>query len=177
MAKNNRAITSTRRNAPKQDNVNYADLGNPEWLLPKLPSGFWKEPRNHTRYVFWLSKQLNIKKLDDWYQVSKADVVQHYGGGLLKYYYNDSLIELVQAHYQQRRWYPWLFKYTPGKYWEKRSNRIDYLTLIGEKLGYRAPEDWYQVNDLQCSHNSHHPKELTLTRNLQLSKCKNAKSA
>jgi len=49
-----------------------------EWGFSKT-TNFYGEIENVKRYVFWLEKQFNISKLDDWYNVS-THRIRHFGG-------------------------------------------------------------------------------------------------
>ena len=40
------------------------------WKFDTVPHRFWEDINNVKRYVQWLGDQLNIKTMEDWYQVS-----------------------------------------------------------------------------------------------------------
>lgn len=52
----------------------------------KKNRGVWQDQKSHRKFVEWLGKELNFKTMEDWYNISQADIKQHGGGGLLHYY-------------------------------------------------------------------------------------------
>ncbi len=63
--------------------------------------GYWDNIGNQKRYVEWLSTQLNITRLDDWYEVKTSQIVQcNLGLGFLhKYNFSLYLIVIVEIVY------------------------------------------------------------------------------
>ena len=57
-----------------------------EWQFGKTPKGFWNHRNNRQRYLKWLGKRLGVKKLNDWYRVTRLEFEQHFGNQLMKYY-------------------------------------------------------------------------------------------
>ncbi len=77
---------------------------------------------------------LYIKKPDDWYLVSKLQVVK-YGGGSLLHHYKGSLIRALQAIYPQHLWHPYQFDHPhhvpKGKYSFSKDQYLLFQTLRG----------------------------------------------
>lgn len=44
------------------------------WEFDQLPLGYWDDINNVTAFLDELVKHLNIKNLDDWYQVTKEQI-------------------------------------------------------------------------------------------------------
>ena len=40
------------------------------WKFTQSPKGFWADVENQKTFIQWASKQLNIRDLSDWYNVS-----------------------------------------------------------------------------------------------------------
>ena len=40
------------------------------WKFRTVPFNYWNNKENHLLYMNWLSKQLNIKNMEDWYKVT-----------------------------------------------------------------------------------------------------------
>ena len=40
---------------------------------------------------------------------------------------------------------PWLLGRVPAGFWDHLENRVSYLRWLGQQIGFRCPEDWYQV--------------------------------
>jgi hypothetical protein len=53
--------------------------------------------------IEWLSLQLNIKSIEDWYNVSTSQVLQKAGRGFLDYY-GKSLINALTTIYPHYQW-------------------------------------------------------------------------
>ncbi len=72
----------------------------------KYAKGHWGNINNLRTFFDSAAPQLNIKELKDWYFVSKQQVIQCGGGGLLNHY-NGSLVQALQMVYPEYEWIPW----------------------------------------------------------------------
>lgn len=115
------------------------------WLYGPVPPGFWALAENRQRYVAWLGDQLGFTQPEDWYRITRRDFQRHRGGGLVARYFHDSPLALLQDVFPDTVWREWLFGRVPRRFWQQRANRYRYLDWLGEQLGYRRPEDWYQL--------------------------------
>jgi hypothetical protein len=123
-----------------------------EWLFRMTPLRFWKDPRNHRRYMRWLGQELGIRRPSDWYGVSHQDFVRHSGGGFLLCY--DCTASLaIMSHLPNYDWKEWLFEPTPKGFWHKKSNRRRYMNWLGKRLDYKSLSDWYHVTNTDCAGN------------------------
>ena len=41
------------------------------WKFSQTSKGYWDDTNNVKEYMNWLSEQLNIKTMEDWYNVSR----------------------------------------------------------------------------------------------------------
>jgi hypothetical protein len=48
------------------------------WKFKKAPQNIWQKHDNRVAFVEWAAKELNIQSMDDWYNISGAQV---YGVG------------------------------------------------------------------------------------------------
>jgi hypothetical protein len=55
------------------------------------PSGYWNSVQNQRRFFEEAAVKLNIKKPDDWYDVS-VDTVRKLGGTFINFHYNGSIV-------------------------------------------------------------------------------------
>jgi hypothetical protein len=62
------------------------------WRFRHVPRGYWNDVGNQRKYFDWLARELNVNKLDDWYQIGNEDVKQRDGAGILTSQYGNSLI-------------------------------------------------------------------------------------
>lgn len=115
------------------------------WLFPSTPQAYWKDPRNRRRYMTWLGGQLGFKRTSDWYGLTQQHFRDHGGNGLLAMYYANSPCRALKEFKPRVNWCEWLLPATSQGYWRKKENRLLYMAWLGKQLGYRKPEDWYQV--------------------------------
>jgi hypothetical protein len=52
------------------------------------------------------------------------------------------------------QWNEWMFSRVPHGFWDAPENRQRYVRWLGEQLGFRCSEDWYQIrgDDLKNSY-------------------------
>jgi hypothetical protein len=73
------------------------------WLLNNTPRSFWNKKDSIPNYIKWLENQLNIKTLDDWYNISSKDISLYFeGSGLLKKY--GGLKSFLLHYYPNHKW-------------------------------------------------------------------------
>ena len=48
----------------------YPDYDWLPWKFEKCPNNFWSNKNNVRNYLDWAGKQLNVKEMSDWYNVS-----------------------------------------------------------------------------------------------------------
>ena len=49
----------------------YPDYKWLPWKFNHVPRGYWKDENNIKEYMNWLSQKLNIKSMEDWYNVTQ----------------------------------------------------------------------------------------------------------
>ena len=45
------------------------------WKFKQVPKGYWNDENNIKQYMNWLSDKLNIKTMEDWYNVSHEVII------------------------------------------------------------------------------------------------------
>lgn len=116
-----------------------------EWRFSAVPRNFWRSPGNRKRYFDWLGKQLGYTHLEDWYQVTADDFQKHHGGGLLYLHFRNSPSLAVKRTFRHHTWLDWRFTCAPQGFWKNRRNCRRYLKWLGNELGFKTPDDWYQI--------------------------------
>lgn len=110
------------------------------------PRHDWNKFGAHIEFFEYAAKRLNVQKPEDWYQVTRSDIVRIGGVGLISNYYNNSFLKALQTIYPDTEWHPWLFKSGPGQgHWKIKENRKVYFDWLAKKIGITNPEDWYNV--------------------------------
>ena len=48
----------------------YPDYDWLPWKFDRCPKNYWKDVKNVRKFMDWAGKELNVKELSDWYNVS-----------------------------------------------------------------------------------------------------------
>ncbi len=129
------------------------------WLQPKDVS-FWTIQSNRKSYFDWVSSQLKIQSLEDWYNIRVSDIQAFSGGSLLNNYYGGSLIKALQNLYPNYKWQPWKFKKANHGYWNQPLSHRSFFDNLAQELNIQLhsassstdsslsrspPEGWYSI--------------------------------
>ena len=117
-----------------------------EWKFIIPLKNFWKDKKNHKRYIIWLGKELGYTTMEDWYKISTKYFVDNYGGGLLVTEYENSYINCIISVFPDYKWLEWKFNIAPQKFWNNKENHKRYLLWLGKELGCTTMEDWYKIS-------------------------------
>ncbi len=115
------------------------------WRFANVPQGFWQDAENRFCYLDWLAKRLRIRVPEQWYSVTYRQIADNHGLTLAAYY-DYSVLNIVNDYLPNHDWKPWLFRRIPARYWQDPANRQQYLTWLGDTLGFRSPGDWYHLS-------------------------------
>jgi hypothetical protein len=116
-----------------------------EWCFGMVPRNFWKKNENYRRFFDWLGKKLNVKKLEDWYNVSGREIRENGGMNALASTRDSPLNALARA-YPEHQWHGWMFKKAPQHFWNNDSNVREYVEWLEKDLGITSREQWYPVS-------------------------------
>jgi hypothetical protein len=123
----------------------YVRRIDPRWMPGPVPFRFWQVEANRRDYLIWIAHKQGLRTMQDLYRLKfSAHHARKYGVGL-RAYWGRSAREAVEDCFPQHDWKPWLFVTIAAGFWKSPANRRSYLEWLGERLGYRRPEDWYQV--------------------------------
>src|SRR5690606_12641352 len=86
-------------------------------------------------------EKLGVKKLNDWYSVTAADV-HKYLGSIKKY---GSLYDALKKLYPNHNWDPIRFSRVPQGYWTDVNTQRLALEKLGKQLGVKTLDDWYKM--------------------------------
>lgn len=126
-------------NYPKKTQEVNIPLSSNTWKSSRVPNGFWNIKQNRLDYLNWLGAQLDFKKMDDWYGITKKQISEKGGGGLLSHF-KDSPSKLVRSVYSEHPWVDEKFKRIQLGLRVKND-----LERIGKQLGVNQMDDWYGV--------------------------------
>jgi hypothetical protein len=115
--------------------------------------GTWINKENHIKYAIWLGNKLEYTKMEDWYKITVNLITKNYGSGLIRKY-NNSPSQLVKRIFPDYDWKEWLFGQTKNGFWNDINNHIKYSIWLGNELGYKKIEDWYQITSKLIRNNN-----------------------
>eukprot|EP01114_Cavostelium_apophysatum_P022575 TRINITY_DN8211_c0_g1_i1.p1 TRINITY_DN8211_c0_g1~~TRINITY_DN8211_c0_g1_i1.p1 ORF type:complete len:678 (+),score=129.47 TRINITY_DN8211_c0_g1_i1:83-2116(+) len=111
------------------------------WKFARVKPFFWDDRANQLEYIEWLEKELNIKQLDDWYNVHVSEVVKKGGSGLLGKY-EGSLHKALLSIYPD---FPWKHRLPAGALADPE-NVKELLSTLEKSLCIAKAREWYEVS-------------------------------
>jgi hypothetical protein len=75
-----------------------------DWLFPSLPRNYWLDKSNRRAYFDWLAIKLNVRRPEDWRVITREDVYNNHGTGLLTRYYDSSVSNALIDLYPDHKW-------------------------------------------------------------------------
>eukprot|EP01118_Nematostelium_gracile_P007178 TRINITY_DN2324_c0_g1_i1.p1 TRINITY_DN2324_c0_g1~~TRINITY_DN2324_c0_g1_i1.p1 ORF type:complete len:335 (-),score=63.47 TRINITY_DN2324_c0_g1_i1:40-1044(-) len=127
-------------------------LNEHKWDTSKFnhkPAKFWDDMDNQKRFFDHLSNQLNIKKMEDWYRITRKQLAEKRGLGLLATKYQNSIPNMLSALVPEHPWNKWKFAHAHG-FWDNVQNIKDFVGVyLAKELNITKMEDWYTVKATQ----------------------------
>ncbi len=118
----------------------------PVWMPGPVPFRFWEVGANRRDYLLWLAGKAGLRTMQDLYRLKfSAYHARNYGRGV-RAYWGRTAFEAVQDCFPNHDWKAWLFGKVPNGFWTSPANRRSYIAWLGERLGYRCANDWYEVD-------------------------------
>ena len=118
------------------------------YMFKNLPQRYFNHKQNKIEWLKGFENKFNIKKEDDWYNVTSQQFMSEPNGPTLYGHFNSSTIKIMEFLYPKYDWKPWLIKSgTPNNYWNSIENQKKYLLWLGELLEIEIEnqEDWYKL--------------------------------
>lgn len=118
------------------------------WKFQMAPMGFWNEDKNKNDYLKWFEKKLNIKSIDDWYNISVKDFKNNYGSTLISAYFDGSIASIVKYKFPRLNIDYTKFNRTSPKHLNLKS-LTSVKKLIDDRakdLGFKFPDDYYKFS-------------------------------
>lgn len=120
------------------------------WICVNIASKFFK----------WLSKQLGIKQMADWYKLTAEEMENNGGLGLLGHF-GGSPSKALQSVYPEHKWEVWKFCNSPMGYWDDLNNQQAFFCTLEKELGLR---DWKEYYKLKRRHLAKWPQVQSILR-------------
>jgi hypothetical protein len=70
--------------------IAYPEIEWYPWLFQEMDANYWYQLSNQRKFYDWLAEQINVRSLEDWYNITIRDVVDRGGGGILILYQDDN---------------------------------------------------------------------------------------
>lgn len=129
----------------------------------------WFTKEKQRRILENIAKNQEFKTWEDWYQVSRDQLVR---GGFIKPILNHygSHIDALLQLYPENPWRIHKFKHFTRDFWNKKINIAKYLEDVKEKMNFKEHQDWYKItqDDLDRLNYQIIGSPETLVKNLQL---------
>ena len=79
--------------------------------------------------IIHLGRKLGFCKIEDWYKVSRENISENGGSGLLNFYKNSTLAAVMTNFHEKKfEWKEWKFECLPFSWWKNKENRLKYMT-------------------------------------------------
>src|SRR5262249_4485811 len=118
------------------------------WLFWKFERksqlSYWKDVHHQRAFFEYLAKQLDIKNMEDWYNVH-AKKVSQLGGTVLMRIHDHSMYHALTTVYPDYSWKPWKFLRTHKRFWSSESNVRQFLESFSQHIGITTLHDWNLV--------------------------------
>lgn len=108
---------------------------------------YWDIEENQVTLMDRIATKLGYKQLEDWYQITEAQVITFGGKTLLRKFH--STFDMLQHVYPKHEWLPWKFHHMKKKYWDDHWDKNQVKKLIDwlyNELHLRDIQDWYRVS-------------------------------
>ena len=93
-----------------------------------------------------IERELQLKSMEDWYNVSTEEVNKLGGSGLLSKYYGGSMFKALAHIYPEHDWKAWRFSRVPTGFWQDKRNQFELMEWLVKKLFVSKFEDWYRIS-------------------------------
>ncbi len=107
-------------------NAMFPDYEWKGYKFSSAPNGYWDKIENQQEYANDLGKHLEYTEIEHWYQITKQQIKDYYGGGLLTYYYDNSPQVFVNAMFPD---YPWINSKFKKKYSQGQIQWLKYMCV------------------------------------------------
>ena len=98
------------------------------------------------KFIETVSKELLIKDMKDWYNVSKERIMRIEGGNRILKAHNGSVFTLLKTVFPEYGWLPWKFP-RAEKIWSNPINLRNFMEFVSKELKIKEMSDWYKIDE------------------------------
>ncbi len=115
------------------------------WLFAEAPNDVWNDKNNHKIFFDWVLKKekINIFKKNI-YTFTAAKFKKYKGASTLLNKY-DNFFDCLEKLYPEANLNRFNFKRQGRGFWSDKSNHKAALLFIGNRLGFKNKNDWYNL--------------------------------
>ena len=129
------------------------------WRFIKPPKHCWEKPESQRQFLDWMGEhKLNIRTMNDWYDVTRDQLLQAGATRLLMDTFSGSIVSMLLTAYPNYNWELMKFPQIPEHFWNKLTNQRKFLDWLGtHKLSLQSPEDWHDMTKRRLLTNGARP--------------------
>jgi hypothetical protein len=122
----------------------YPNLDWQPWRFEHVSQLYWDDTSNQRRLFDWIAEELCMRSHEDWYDISKEEVVRCKANQLIDHLYEGLLGKCLSSIYQDTAWQLWRFNRRQHGYLDiiKRDQFIEWLE---DKWSLSNPQSWYGI--------------------------------
>lgn len=123
---------------------------NTEWMFWRfnsrgvLPKDYWNNPKHQRNFFEFISSQLGVKSMDEWYAVNSKDV-QHKDFQHIMKLYNESLVQALNSIFPEFPWQPHKFSQLPRGFFLEIQNQRKVFDDVTNQLQLKDMNAWYDI--------------------------------
>eukprot|EP01118_Nematostelium_gracile_P005550 TRINITY_DN1762_c0_g1_i3.p1 TRINITY_DN1762_c0_g1~~TRINITY_DN1762_c0_g1_i3.p1 ORF type:complete len:436 (-),score=89.52 TRINITY_DN1762_c0_g1_i3:23-1330(-) len=114
----------------------------------KVPKGTWDDIEFQRDFLKKLTKELKIKRMNDWYQITRKDIHEKGGRKILEKY-QGSPSKMITSILTEHNWNLQMFRRKPKQNWDDTQLLQKLIDHLSKELQITRMEDWYQVSSIQ----------------------------
>ncbi len=108
----------------------------------------WKHKPSRRDFFEALALSKGFRLRSEWYTLTKRDVVDFGGSGLLRHYYKGSVAAAIADLFPEHKWESWRFSRSPRNIWMDPDTARQFFESISPLLGVSTMDDWYRISSV-----------------------------
>jgi len=118
--------------------------------LALIPRGYWMNTSNRKEFFEEFAKINGFDSLiaQNWYSVTKKQILEHKSAGSVLIYYEGSFIAALQDLYPTLNLDENKFSILPKNFWTSPTNQKQYFVDLAEQIGFDPliADNWYSIS-------------------------------
>ena len=125
-------------------NVNEKEI----WINSQnnISAKYWDNLSNQRDFLLKIKEIYNIKDTKDWKKITRNNIIEHKGSGLLRKY--SSVFECLKANFPDENW-DYLHPRVSDGWWDNYENRREFFDSFAKKEKIETMNDWSKIKKQQ----------------------------